>query len=120
MKIYCDDDSQERRLVAQLRKAGHPVTTPTDAGRAGVANARHMVFALEHGLFLLSRNYRDFADLHDVILAAKGEHPGILLIRSDNDRLRDMRPGEIVAAVSKLEKSGLTSRNQLIHLNQWR
>jgi hypothetical protein len=35
MKIYLDDDSADRRLVAFLRNAGHEVTVPMGVGGAG-------------------------------------------------------------------------------------
>jgi hypothetical protein len=33
----------------------------------------------------MTRDHEDFADLHDLVLAVGGHHPGILVVRFDND-----------------------------------
>jgi hypothetical protein len=45
---------------------------------------------------LLTRNYDDFAELHDVVQAAHGTHHGILVVRLDNDPRRDMTDRGVV------------------------
>jgi predicted nuclease of predicted toxin-antitoxin system len=64
MKLYLDDDSAKAALVARLRKAGHEVETPADASLAGAADPRHLLYAVEQGLVLLTKNHDDFQDLH--------------------------------------------------------
>jgi hypothetical protein len=34
--------------------------------------SRHFEYATQNGLVVLTRNYDDFAELHDVVLAAQG------------------------------------------------
>src|SRR6266850_1851515 len=41
---------------------------------------------------VLTRDYEDFKLLHDLVLLARGHHPGILVVRRDNDPTRDMSP----------------------------
>ena len=50
-----------------------------------------------------------------------GRHPGILVIRHDDDA-RDMKPHEIVDAVDRLERSGMLDPTGLIIVlgNQYR
>jgi hypothetical protein len=69
---------------------------------------------------VLTNDRYDFEDLHDLVLAVGGSHPGILLVRFDNDARRDMQAKHIAVAVSKLEKSGMATTDQVIVLNQWR
>ena len=120
MNIYVDDDTVDRSLVALLRKAGHAVRLPSEVGTAGVSDARHFIHAMRHGLIVLTRNHKDYADLHDVVQAARGTHLGILTIRSDNDPTRDMTPRGIVAAIKKIESAGVELVNQCYVLNHWR
>lgn len=67
MNLYLDDDSAKRALVTRLRKAGHQVVTPADASLSGAADARHLLYAVENRLVLLTKNHDDFEDLHFLI-----------------------------------------------------
>ena len=120
MKLYVDDDTADRLLITLIRKANHGVVVPADVGLRGAPDARHFIHATRHGLILLSRNHDDFLDLHEVVQAAHGTHPGVLLIRSDNDPRRDMTPRGIVVAIGRLESSGVPLENQCYVLNHWR
>jgi hypothetical protein len=62
----------------------------------------------------------DFLDLHEVVQAAHGTHPGLLIIRFDNDPTRDMTPRQIVTAIATLESAGVPLENQVYILNHWR
>jgi hypothetical protein len=44
----------------------------------------------------------------------------ILVVLYDNDPTRDMKPKHIVAAVGKLERSGISCVSEIVVLNQWR
>jgi predicted nuclease of predicted toxin-antitoxin system len=120
MNIYLDDDSTDRRLVARLRKMGHGVTVPTEVGRAGASDPKHLEYAIHNKLILLTKNYKDFPDLHDLIQSSGGAHPGIIIVYAEDDRRRDLTPRGIATAISKLEASGLPLADQLHSLNQWR
>ena len=61
-----------------------------------------------------------FTELHLLITESGGSHPGIFLVRMDNDRRRDMAPHHIALAIQKVLHSGLAIANQLVTLNQWR
>jgi predicted nuclease of predicted toxin-antitoxin system len=100
MKLYLDDNIADHWLVALLRKAGHDVAIPAEVGMAGKSDPLHFVFAMQHSFVLLTRDHDDFDELHQVVLAARGVHPGILAVRFDNDRRRDMSPRGITTAVA--------------------
>jgi predicted nuclease of predicted toxin-antitoxin system len=119
MKIYLDDNLDDLTLAILLLKAGH-VVRPADAGLVGATDTRHLTHAVGKGLVLLTADRDDFRDLHHLVLAAAGTHPGILVVRYDNDVKRDMRPKDVVTAVGKLERSELVLVNELVILNQWR
>jgi predicted nuclease of predicted toxin-antitoxin system len=120
MRLYLDDDSANPVLVKLLRKARHDVVIPRDAGMSGEADPVHLRYAIIETRVMLTRNYDDFLDLHNLILAAQGHHPGILVVREDNDSKRDMRPGDIVRALANLEAAGVPIADSYIILNHWR
>jgi len=120
MNLYLDDDSAKGALVARLRKTGHQVVVPADAFLSGAADPRHFLYAVRHGLVLLTKNHDDFAELHLLIQATRGRHTGILAIRFDNDPTRDLKDAEIVRALRNLEQSGAPMANEFHILNPWR
>jgi hypothetical protein len=82
-----------------------------------VVNFRHSI-SLRRSL--LTANHDDFRDLHNLILQAGGIHPGVLIIRRDNDRRRDLTPRGIVTAIAHLLAAGAPIENEFIILNHWR
>jgi predicted nuclease of predicted toxin-antitoxin system len=120
MNLYLDDDTAERRLVTLFTQAGHGVVRPVDVQLVGASDAQHFLHAIRHALVLVTRNHDDFLDLHEVVQAARGTHPGILIIRFDNDPTRDMTPRQIVQATTRLEATGVPVTNQVYILNHWR
>ncbi len=90
MKIYLDDDVASATLASLLRKAGHDVRIPAEVGMMGRDDAVHLTFAIQQDFVCLTRNYGDFQNLHNLIRAARGHRPGILVLRQDNDPTRDL------------------------------
>jgi hypothetical protein len=120
MKLYLDDDSAANLLVRLLRKAGHDVEIPADAGLAGREDPVHLRHCIRVGRVCLSHNHEDYDLLHELILEAQGHHPGVLVVRKDNDPKRDLSYPGIVRAIGKLLAAGLPLADQLHVLNQWR
>ena len=120
MNLYLDDDTAERRLITLLSSAGHVVVVPAGVQLSGASDAQHFIYAMQHALVLMTRNHDDFLDLHEVVRTGHGTHPGILIIRFDNDPTRDMTPRHIVTAIAHLESAGVPLENQVYILNHWR
>lgn len=120
MNLYVDDNRADPALAAFLRKAGHAVVRPADVGIAGASDARHLEHAIRNGLVVLTADRDDFWELHHLVQTSGGNHPGILVVRYDNDPKHDMKPNHIVAAIGKLEASGIALVNQVVVLNHWR
>ncbi|MBI3467957.1 MAG: DUF5615 family PIN-like protein [Planctomycetes bacterium] len=114
-----DDDSASHRLAGTLRQAGHDVELPADVGLSGEDDAVHLAHAILLDRVLLSRNYDDFGDLHDLIMVARGHHPGIFLVRRNNGGKRSLSPAGIVRAITRLLAAGVLLQDQLHVLNQW-
>jgi len=64
MNLYLDDDIAKVALAARLRRAGHQVVLPTDAGISGASDPRHLLFAVQQNLVLITKNHDDYEDLH--------------------------------------------------------
>jgi hypothetical protein len=120
MKLYLDDDTASGLMIQTLRRAGHDVRTPADAGLAGAPDPVHFRRAIQEGRSLLSRNYDDYEDLYKLIKQAQCHHTGVLLVRRDNDPRRNMKPHDIVRALRKIEASGQPIADECLTLNQWR
>jgi predicted nuclease of predicted toxin-antitoxin system len=120
MNLYLDDDTADRQLVLRLSNAGHVVVVPAQGHLSGAPDTRHFIHAMRQSLVLMTRNHDDFLDLHEVVQAAHGTHPGLLIIRFDNDPTRDMTPRQIVTAIATLESAGVPLENQVYILNHWR
>jgi hypothetical protein len=79
-----------------------------------------MTHVLGDGRVILTKNYRDFEDLHNLIMQAQGHHPGVFAVRQDNDPKRDLTPPGIVRAIRNLLAAGVPIADQYIILNHWR
>jgi predicted nuclease of predicted toxin-antitoxin system len=95
------------------------VVRPGDVGLRGASDVRHLDHAIRADLAVLTADSTDFRDLHDLVLTCGGGHPGILVVRFDNDPKRDMQPKHIARAVGRLERSGVPIANQVTVLNHW-
>lgn len=120
MKIYLDDDSAGHLLVHLLRRAGHDVIIPADLGNSGEKDPTHFMDAIRADRILLTQNHDDFKLLHELVLLVGGHHPGILVVRKDNNPNRDMKPNDIVRAIRNLEIAKVPIRDELNILNHWR
>lgn len=120
MRLYLDDDSTDRMLVQRLRHAGHDVRSPSDIGQSGQHDAVHLKNAIREDRILLSRNHDDFRFLHELILQAKGHHPGIFIVCRENNPKRDLTPKGIVRAITKLLSAQVPLIDDIIILNHWR
>ena len=120
MNLYLDEDMNDVLLVRLLRRAGHNVETPVDTGLLGKSDAVQLAYSIRARRAILSYNYKDFKELHDLIGDATGTHLGILVVRQENDPTRDLSEKGIVTAIRKLEASGVPIRNEYVILNKWR
>ncbi len=119
MLLYLDDDSIAGILVTLLKKAGHDVQIPADAGIPGAKDPVHLTHAIQVGRVLLSHNHDDFKRLHVLIETAGGHHPGILIVRKDNDK-RDLKPPGIVKALANFLATGDPVADHYTVLNYYR
>ena len=120
MRLYLDDDVASPLLAKLLRRAGHDVQMPGEIGTRGAPEAVHLTRAIADGRTCLTKNHDDFWILHNLLMQAQGRHPGIFVVRQDNDPTRDLTAKGIVSAIRKLEAVGMPIQNEFIVLNHWR
>jgi hypothetical protein len=120
MKLYLDDDIVAKLLVRLLIQSGHDVEVPAAAGLSGSDDPVHLTHAIEKGRVLLSGNHDDFRLLQNLLMMAGGHHPGILIVRKDNDPRRDLSARGIVNCIQKLAAAGALVTDQFVILNHWR
>jgi predicted nuclease of predicted toxin-antitoxin system len=120
MRLLLDENVNDRRLASRLRARGHDPVLSGDFGLLSAADARVLIWAIGQTLPVLTRDSRDFRDLHELIMVAGGHHPGLLLVYFDVDPRHNMSDRAIAGAISKLEASGVPIPDHIHVLNQWR
>jgi hypothetical protein len=120
MRLYLDDDSVDTLLIRLLTQARHDVQTPANVGLIGMDDSIHLTHAAADGRVLLSYNHDDFRNLHNLIAQTGGDHPGILIVRRENNPQRDMSVRAVARAMERLVAANIPIPNQFIILNHWR
>jgi predicted nuclease of predicted toxin-antitoxin system len=120
LRILVDENMSSRRLASRLLAAGQDVVLAIDEGLLSVTDARVFAAAVGAGRLALTRDHSDFADLHDLIQAAGGRHPGILVVRFDNDPRHNLNEAGIERALANIEVSGVVFSDMIHVLNHWR
>jgi len=114
MRLYIDDDSVDPGLIRLLRRDGHDVQISADVGLTAASDQAHLAHAIRDRRAVLTRNYGDFEDLHDlVVYAAQGHHGGILVVLYDNNPRNNMTSGDIARAVRNWRKPASPSPTRI-------
>jgi len=120
MRILINENMSSPRLAAVLRGAGIDVAFSSHLGVRSQSDARVLTDAINQRRLVLTRDYEDYTDLHDLIVTSGGNHPGILVVRFDDDPTRNMSHRAICTAIGNLESAGVPIENQVHALNHWR
>jgi predicted nuclease of predicted toxin-antitoxin system len=120
MRLYLDDDTASPILAKLLRKQAHDVQIPIDIGMSGADDAVHLTRTIRDDRICVTKNHDDYWILHNLVKQSQGHHPGILVIRQENDPTRDLSPKGIVKAIRKLEAAKVPIPDEFIILNHWR
>lgn len=120
MRLHLDEDLSSDHLVNVLRRDGHDVQSAGDVGLLGEQDANHLIRAIQVDRTVLTQDHDDFDTLHRLVRTSGGHHPGILVVRRDNDPTRDMTPRGIARAIVKLLGSEMRLADGFHVLNHWR
>src|SRR3954449_3078971 len=99
MRIVIDENLSSQRLAARLRTIGHDVVLVDDVGLLSASDARILTWAIGQDRSVLTRDSEDFEELHDLVLASGGHHPGVLFVRFDRKPRHNMTGQGIATAV---------------------
>jgi predicted nuclease of predicted toxin-antitoxin system len=120
MRFLVDENMNSPQIAARLRAQGHDPVLAGDVGLLSVSDPRVLIGAIAQALPVLTRDAEDFHDLHDLLMAGGGHHPGILLVRFDRDPRHNLTDRGIATALKRLEASGVPITDHMHVLNQWR
>jgi hypothetical protein len=120
MICYLDDDLDQDLLIRLSARRAHQLISPRSVGTSGDPDALHFLYAVSQQIPIMTRNARDFEALHEFGLGIGGHHSGLIIVYDEDDRRKNMRPAEIVAALSNLESASVPTTDQLIALNHYR
>lgn len=112
IRLYLDEDSSRRSLVAALRASQVDALTAIDAGMAGCDDPEQLAYATAQGRVLLTCNVGDYARLH-----AQGvPHAGIIVVPQQR-----LAVGEQLRAIVRLVAtiSAAEMVNHLEYLTNW-
>jgi hypothetical protein len=79
IRLYLDEDANDRSLVAALRSRGIDVLTPPEANLMAASDGVQLDYATRSGRIIFTYNVRDFARLHAEYLSAGQHHTGIIV-----------------------------------------
>lgn len=116
LSLLLDEDTQDKILIALLRRSGHDVLTINEANLAGTADDKVLAFACQKDRVLMTHNCFDFLELHTVDSA----HAGIFAIFQDANPRNRMGHRAIAKAISNVERAKVPIASQFINLNRWR
>ncbi len=120
MKILIDENMSSQRLAARLQAAGHDVVQADDVGLISASDPRVLTWAIGQDRSVLTQDHEDFTDLHGLVIACGGHHPGLLIVRFDDDPRHNLTERGIVTALKNLESSSVPIASQIHVLNHWR
>ena len=84
IRLYLEEDSQDRDLSSALRARGMDVKTAAEAGMIERWDEEQLAWATAQGRALYSFNVGDFYQLHTLWLRQGRAHAGVILARQQH------------------------------------
>ncbi len=81
IRLYIDEDSFNKSLIAAFRSADIDVITVADVSKQSCSDEDQLTWASENERAIYSYNRRDFCRLHGEFLSTKHNHAGIIVLR---------------------------------------
>lgn len=115
-RLYFDEDSLDQALIRALKARGLDVESALTAGMRRRSDRDQLAYATEQGRVLCSYNVGDFCRIHRVLMAAGGEHAGLILTQQHRFAIGEhlRRLLRLAAAIPAEEM-----RNRLEFLSSW-
>jgi len=110
MRLLLDENMSDRRLASRLRALAHDPLLAVDVGLTSSSDPRVLIWAITQAVPVLTRDAKDFTDLHELIMAAAGHHSGVLIVCFDDDPRRNLTDiGESPVRSTSLRRQALPS-----------
>ena len=119
MKFYLDDDSDEDYLISILRSNGFNVISPRDVGMSGKKDEEHLKYTSLNNLVLLTKNHRDFPNIHRKWQRKGLKHSGILLWYQYNNPRKEIKLSRFPRILRNIVQLNLKFENRLYKLNDF-
>jgi Domain of unknown function (DUF5615) len=116
IRLYIDEDSFDKSLVAAFRNADFDVITVADASQQGYSDEEQLTWAAERGRVIYSYNRRDFCILHSDFLAMERNHAGIIVLRQQRYSIGQQLRG-LLALIALQTAEDMV--NQLVFLSSY-
>jgi hypothetical protein len=116
IRLYLDEDSSEKSLVAAFRNVELDVVTVADVNRQSYFDEAQLIWAAEQRRVIYSYNQSDFCRLHREFLVAERTHAGIIVLQQQRYSVGQQLRGllQLVATQSAEEMI-----NQLVFLSAY-
>jgi hypothetical protein len=115
-RLYFDEDSLDQALIQALKARGLDVESALTAGMRRRSDRDQIAYATEQGRVLCSYNVVDFCRIHRDLMAAGGEHAGLILTQQHRFAIGEhLRRLLRLAAALPAEEM----RNRLEFLSSW-
>ena len=116
IRLYIDEDSFDKSLVAAFRSADFDVTTVADANKQSYSDEDQLAWAAEQERVIYSYNRRDFCRLHNEFLSAERNHAGIIVLRQQRYSVGQQLRGMLTLTAIRTAEDMV---NQLVFLSAY-
>jgi hypothetical protein len=116
VRLYFDDDSSSKAILAGLARVGIEALTSDDHGMRGADDGDHLRRATSLQAAIYSSNVRDYAKLHSQWMRSGLHHTGIVLVVQQR-----WGTGELLRRLARLSDalSAEEMADRLEHLGDW-
>jgi hypothetical protein len=112
-RIYIDEDSMDRALVAALEARAVDVLTALAAGMIERDDVDHLLYSTQERRILLTCNVGDFCRLHSEFLDAQRTHAGVICMKQQSASIGDTQR-RLLRLLSELTPDEMTNRLEFL------
>ncbi len=116
IRLYIDEDSFDKSLVAAFRSAALDVITVADTNKQSCSDEDQLIWAAEQGRVIYSYNRRDFCRLHIEFLSTERNHAGIIVLRQQRYSVGQQLQGMLTLIAAQTAEDMV---NQLVFLSAY-
>lgn len=116
IRLYIDEDSFDKSLVAAFRSANLDVITVADTNKQSCSDEDQLIWATEQGRVIYSYNRRDFCRLHSKFVSTERNHAGIIVLRQQRYSAGQQLQGMLALIAAQTAED---MANQLVFLSAY-